>query len=162
MYSETESDYVRVAPRHVADAYKLLEPSSSDGTPADATTRHLAGARYIAGYAVECALKAYLINYTATGSFSEARAALKKRGVDVYAGFVHELTRLLNASNLDTSADPAIASQFGICAVWTTDWRYDPNISLTETDARDFVDAASAIRQWVERQRIANGGSAFT
>ncbi len=161
MYSETESDYVQVAPRHVADAYKLLEPPPFDATTPGATTRHLAGARYIAGYAVECALKAYLINYTGTSTFSEARAELKKRGVDVYAGFVHELTRLLNASDLDTSADPAVASQFGICAVWTTNWRYDPNTSLTEADALDFVDAASAVWRWVESQRIANGGGAF-
>ena len=81
--------------------------------------------------------------------------------MDINRGFAHELTRLLNASDLDTSAAPAVASQFGICAVWTTNWRYDPNTPLTEADALDFVDAASAVWQWVESQRIANGGSVF-
>jgi hypothetical protein len=58
-----KTDYIKAARMRLADAYELLEhPSSPDPPEADRLpdpgVRHLRGALYLAGYAIEFALKA--------------------------------------------------------------------------------------------------------
>lgn len=55
-------DYVKAGPRRLADAKELLEQPTLEPDAPDAAHRHLRGAVYLAGYAVECALKAYIIS----------------------------------------------------------------------------------------------------
>jgi hypothetical protein len=57
------SDYVKSAARRLKDAEELLQPPNADPQRSDADRRDLRGAMYLAGYAVESLLKAYLIEH---------------------------------------------------------------------------------------------------
>ena len=58
-FRDTIQDYRRSATRRLEDAKELLEPPTLDPQRSDADRRHLRGAMYLAGYAVECLVKAY-------------------------------------------------------------------------------------------------------
>ena len=61
MKYDGHSELVKAAPKRLKDALELLEQPSRDKNGSDADYRHLCGAYYLAGYAVECALKVYII-----------------------------------------------------------------------------------------------------
>ncbi len=62
-FRDTIQDYRRSATRRLEDARELLEPPTLDAQRSDAGRRHLRGAMYLAGYAAECLVKAYLIQH---------------------------------------------------------------------------------------------------
>ena len=55
------SEYLKAGLHRLRDAEELLQEPSIILKESGADTRHLRGAVYLAGYAVECVLKAYLI-----------------------------------------------------------------------------------------------------
>ena len=55
----------KAAIRRLRDAKELLQPSSLDSLEQGASTRHLRASIYLAGYAIECILKAYSISRVA-------------------------------------------------------------------------------------------------
>src|SRR4051794_32059413 len=73
------SDFVKSAPRRLKDAEELIEHPTADPQRSDADRRHLRGAMYLAGYAVECLLKAYLIEQEGCQSLAAAQARINER-----------------------------------------------------------------------------------
>src|SRR5438270_7888255 len=73
------SDYIKCAPRRLKDAEELLELPTADPQRSDADRRHLRGSMYLAGYAVECLLKAYLIEQEGCQSLAEAETRINER-----------------------------------------------------------------------------------
>ena len=59
-FYDTIKDYRAAANQRLGDARELMETPTRDSERSDAEQRHLRGAMYLAGYAVECLLKAYL------------------------------------------------------------------------------------------------------
>ena len=109
------------------------------------------GAYYLAGYAVECALKACIIrNLERTGELFEDRKFAEKC-------FTHDFNKLLEASDLvderDTksAADPDFAVNWSIVERWTERDRY---YSKTEVQARSLIEAIthpkSGIIPWLK------------
>ena len=103
--------------------------------------RH-AGAYYLAGYAVECALKACIARQTSRYDFPE-----KKLANDCHT---HDLSRLVGIAGLKTRLESALAADSGFELNWAIvkDWseedRYNSTISAAE--ARDLYSAITARR----------------
>lgn len=110
-----------------------------------------AGAYYLAGYAVECALKARIAKATRRHDFPE-----KER---VNQSHVHKLTDLLKLTGLQTAFDqaakasPALERNWAIVKDWTETSRYDGTISMRK--ARELYRAVTARRtgvlQWLRQ-----------
>ncbi len=102
------SELIKAAPRRLADARELLEQPSRNPNGSDAAFRHQCGSIYLAGYAVECLLKAYIIDRTdavrrtKTQTWSEVLAYRRKTGKkpDLSGAKSHDLGLLLRACDL--------------------------------------------------------------
>jgi hypothetical protein len=152
---ETKDDYLQVASRHLCDAEKLMALApfcrSESPCPKDVLAQHYVGAMYLAGYAVECALKAYLIVQYKKEDFTGVLKELKKAGTPI-AMAAHSLRSLLWASDLEETADSRAA--MSRCGKWTTDWRYAPQVlGYAVPDAEHFVHSAKFLCQWVNHER---------
>lgn len=111
-----------------------------------------AGAYYLAGYAVECALKACIAKQTARYDFPD-----KDR---VTRSHTHNLQQLLDLSNLkvafhkEIERNRALELNWGIVKDWNERARYSP--SFTKAQARDLYSAVNGRRNgvlgWLKRQ----------
>ncbi len=108
-FRDTVQDYRRSAARRLEDARELLEPPTLDPQRSDADRRHLRGAMYLAGYAVECLVKAYLIQHTNAQTLVEAIDTLneqrQRQGMEPVENITrsaagHKLLYLLQLTNL--------------------------------------------------------------
>jgi hypothetical protein len=81
------------------------------------------GAYYLAGYAVECALKACIAKQTRKHEFPPKHEYIR----DIYT---HNLSRLLQQSGLEIQlenemkANPALANNWNVVKPWSEDARY--------------------------------------
>lgn len=86
-----------------------------------------AAAYYMAGYAVECALKACITKHVNRHDFPD-----KKLATDSYT---HDLNRLVAAANLRDGLDAACAADeifeenWGVVCDWSAEDRYETDIS---------------------------------
>jgi HEPN domain-containing protein len=113
---------------------------------------HFPGAYYLAGYAVECALKACIAKQTAKYAFPN-----KKLAQDCWT---HDLERLIQLAGLsqvlttDMKASPALAVNCAIAKDWDESSRYD--LSVTKPQAFDLYYACTARRNgvlaWIRRR----------
>src|SRR5947207_1147458 len=93
------------------------------------TAQRWSGAYYVAGYAVECALKACIARLTAEHDFPPKLKFVQ----DCYT---HELVKLVQAANLktdldnDTTANPILSGYWGVAKDWTEASRYDQKTQL--------------------------------
>lgn len=110
------------------------------------------GAFYLAGYAVECALKACIAKQVRKFDFPD-----KKFANDV---FTHDLKRLVSLAGLDTilaserSLNPTLDRYWSQVLDWNESFRYDPGI--TETQARSLCKAChgdrNSVLSWIRRR----------
>ena len=111
--------------------------------------RQYPGAYYLAGYALECALKACIAKQVKLHEFPN-----KKLAQEV---FTHDLGRLLQLSGLQPDFDVHLNSNAAFQLNWTIakDWseasRYD--LTLSQAQARDLYSACTArqngILSWI-------------
>ena len=110
---------------------------------------HHDGAYYLAGYSVECALKACIARRTKRHDFPD------KRTVD--ASYTHRLEDLVRVAELQKSlstsmrSDPALALNWAVVKDWNEETRYERK---TRHQARDLVRAISGqhgVLQWARR-----------
>ena len=107
---------------------------------------HYAGAYYLAGYAVECALKACIAKQTRAGDFPDLDLAR--------ASYTHDLERLLSVAGLKDELKAALRSDSGFEIYWNvvSRWGAHSRYSLaTEGDTRDLYAAISNRRHGVLR-----------
>ena len=104
-----------------------------------------AGAYYLAGYAVECALKACIAKQTRRHDFPDKNAVTKTH--------THDLSELVRLAGLKSTLDKKAASDkafelnWGLVKDWEASDRY--NTSLLEADAADLYSAIAARRNGV-------------
>lgn len=106
---------------------------------------HYPGAYYLAGYAVECALKACIAKQTKKYDFPDKVLAQK-----VYTHNLQELVKLAGLSpdlNKELSANPPFQVNWAIVKDWSEASRYDPTI--TKAQARDLYSACNTRRNGV-------------
>lgn len=109
------------------------------------------GAYYLAGYAVECALKACIARKTRRFDFPDKKAVIESH--------THDFVKLVDLADLKpqldatSSADKAFKLNWSVIRDWTAEDRYNLDISLD--DARDLYKAISAKRSgmmsWIRR-----------
>ncbi|HEY1191530.1 MAG TPA: HEPN domain-containing protein [Gemmata sp.] len=106
-----------------------------------------AGAYYLAGYAVECALKACIAKLTKAEDFPP-------RETREY--YTHDITKLMKTAELEgdwkarVGADPGFKTYWEGCEAWEEGSRYE---RPTEAQARDLyqaiTDPANGVLQWI-------------
>ena len=105
------------------------------------------GAYYLAGYAVECALKACIAR-----QFNRHDIPDRKLVNDVYT---HDVDKLLDLAGLrpalrhDATANPALQTNWNVTKDWKETVRYNPGITAQE--AQDLYSACTARRHGVLR-----------
>ena len=111
-----------------------------------------AGAYYLLGYAVECALKACIAKQIRRYDFPDRRL--------VNDSYTHDLEKLLNVSGMksamqsETQTNPNLAVNWTIVKDWSEQSRYSNNIS--EIMARNFFSAVtekgSGVLLWLRKR----------
>lgn len=110
------------------------------------------GAYYLAGYSVECALKACIARQTARYDFPNRKIAQDS--------WTHDLEKLVQLAGIgpqlvgNTKANPAFQLNWAIVKDWTEAARYD--LSITRAQARDLYSACTSRRNgilpWIKQR----------
>ena len=90
------------------------------------------GAYYMAGLAVECALKACIARATRRYEFPDQTRTR--------TSYIHDLDKLLQAAGLSDTlrrADPIVLRDWGKVSAWQIETRY--RLGVSEADATEFV-----------------------
>lgn len=111
---------------------------------------HFAGAYYLVGYGVECALKACVARQVQRYDFPDKKLANE--------AFTHALEKLVRVSGLyqtlerDIRASPILELNWTIVKDWSETSRYE--LGTTEAQARDLYSACTArkngILSWIK------------
>jgi hypothetical protein len=101
------------------------------------------GAVYLAGYVVECMLKALIIETQPDNLRASRLEELKKIG--------HNLTRLLELYLKDGGSKPPsnVVRAFTLVSDWASDIRYDPT-EIQPAKADRFIKAVDEVYRWVD------------
>jgi len=123
----TASDWIAVARERAADAEAMLPTRSLSAGPV-----------YMAGYAVECSLKAYLHH--------------RGRGFPKHGSGGHDLRNLWSAAGFRLSdlGDSEGEKTFYLEA-WSTDLRYETDISTT-LSAKELLSGARKLTGYIQSQ----------
>ena len=123
------------------------------------------GAMYLAGYAVECALKGFLIRKYGTGTHGVVAPpglpvtldlivpvleALPSLGFN-WRRHSHDLNMLWAAAYF-AAPDVTMLAHLGTCGGWQVEWRYTPPHGKTRQEAEEFVQAARELTGWISAQ----------
>jgi hypothetical protein len=124
--------YWRVAFKRLGEAELLLTKLA---LPVAAT--------YLGGYAVECILKALILERTPRGQRAEAMRALKE-------DYGHNLRRL-RVGVLERGAHPPrdVMRELLLVSTWSPEMRYDPKPGDVKTSAR-FMAAVKTVVAWAD------------
>lgn len=107
---------------------------------ADFTT----GAVYLAGYGIECILKALVLMAVPAGSRSETMKSFRGSKAHEY-----EWLRSVYLTNGGARFPREITQHFTLVNDWSTDLRYTPR-SVRADDAEAFLASAVAIIRWAD------------
>lgn len=133
------SDLQRLADLRLSDANILLDAGSFDG------------AYYLAGYVIECALKACVAKQIRQFDFPEKRL--------VERSYTHNLVQLLEVSGVKVPFEDEIRGNEALRVSWSIvkDWSEPSRYALdvTEKSAQDMLaavgDEASGVLPWLKR-----------
>ncbi len=132
-----------------ADLEKLVELRSSEAASL-LSSRNFPGAYYLAGYVLECALKACIAKHVQQHDFPN-----KKLADDSYS---HDLQKLIGVAGLKQAlnnkeeSDEEFRLNWAVAKDWSERARYDHNIE--ETRANDLynaiTDESSGVLAWLK------------
>jgi len=144
METENRIGLLKAALRRKDDAQALLEKE------------RWRGAMYLAGYAIECKLKAQLLDYYACETLSELADTLEKRvgerpqlttvrghGLEYLFGFLPDGRERLRHSR-DREQD------FAVCNRWQSSWRYWSDAGR-QAEAAQFLQSVDRVFHWLSR-----------
>ncbi|MCK4341445.1 MAG: hypothetical protein KAY37_06970 [Phycisphaerae bacterium] len=85
------------------------------------------GAMYLLGYAVECSLKAKLMERFGTRTLHGLEERLRERfGVETNL-FTHNLGTLMELTSTEHRMGSELRRFWGVCRRWEVHWRYNPD-----------------------------------
>ncbi|MGH9448116.1 MAG: HEPN domain-containing protein [Terriglobia bacterium] len=121
-----QDDWRKLCDTRIEDAEVLLRNGRYDA------------AYYLAGYAVECALKARIIRVL-QGYFPPKENL-----------YVHKLTKLLEAAELgdELQRDPVFEAQWDTVKDWSEESRYE---TYDKRAAENMLEAARGVVKWTKR-----------
>jgi HEPN domain-containing protein len=124
-------DFQKLAEDRLADARALFDARRFDAS------------YYLAGYAVECALKAHIAKRGRHHQFPAAPETVR----DIYS---HDFNKLLKAADLAQAVEAAVKSDVKLGTYWAVvkDWteksRYDRTVrSVGKKKAQDMIEAVA-------------------
>ena len=110
------------------------------------------GSMYLAGYAVECLLKARLMRRYDCRTLRDLETELARRRLLAAdrTVFTHQLEPLLRLTGARDrlSRDAALLRAFGTVNRWTPAWRYDGR-PVGGDEASRFLDAVDQVLHWL-------------
>jgi HEPN domain-containing protein len=111
------------------------------------------GSMYLAGYAVECLLKARLMRKFGCRHLDELEGELHRRRLlpEHQTVFTHELEILMGCAGAlaRLRQDRSSWQTFNFVNQWVPAWRYNTDLSNHDT-ADDFLAAVRTILHWIE------------
>jgi HEPN domain-containing protein len=132
-------DFKTLAEIRLEEAYVLLHHGNTDG------------AYYLAGYAVECSLKACISKLTQQYDFADLETVKKS--------YSHDLSQLAKIAGLETAMNKAFTINrtfevnWGVVKDWSESSRYGTH---TAAEARDLIhaidDKKSGVMPWLQRR----------
>jgi HEPN domain-containing protein len=110
------------------------------------------GAYYLAGYSIECGLKACIAKQTKEFDFPDKPEEIRKI-------YTHNLGQLLNSAKLKDKLEDDMKSNKPLYAYWAyiVDWKEEKRYELgvTEKEARDLYEAIAdprnGVLQWLKK-----------
>jgi HEPN domain-containing protein len=129
--------FYRAAGQRLEDAQFLSE-----------STRTTA-AVYLAGYCVECMLKALIIARAGKSKKDEVLEEFRGAGAHNYDRLLAMYERY--GGSRPTKKNKELAEAFVIVGSWSTDMRYDPG-TMPGDDADEFMDAVRRIWKWADER----------
>ncbi len=162
MRYDGHSQLVKAGPRRLQDAQELLETPTLEPNRSDAQYRHLCGAHYLAGYAVECLLKVYvilLLDQRSDQHFSRWSHVINHftdiaAGPNLSGAGSHDLRKLMVVAELEPQldSDREMKQNWSICSRWDYNSRYRPEYLMDRSEVVDFVDACEATCNWLKNR----------
>ena len=134
----TRREFQKLADLRVQEALVLVQ------------NRKLLGAYYLAGYAVECALKACIAKETKRYEFPPKKQYVQ----DVYT---HNLERLLKLAGLnkqldsDMKVNPALGINWGVVKEWSEESRY-VMAGLNGKDIYTALGGSNGVLTWIKQR----------
>ncbi|MEO7649562.1 MAG: HEPN domain-containing protein [Bryobacteraceae bacterium] len=126
----TRRDFQQLAEDRVADAQTLFN------------ARRFDAAYYLAGYSVECALKACIAKLSRRHHFPASPESIR----EIYTHDFNKLSKaagLLEAFKQARLADNALDTSWGIVKDWSEKSRYDRNSGAGMTKAQSMIQAVA-------------------
>jgi HEPN domain-containing protein len=133
-------DFQQLADVRIEEAVVLLAQGKFEGT------------YYLAGYAVECGLKACISRLTSQDEYPP-----KPKFIHDYDS--HEIEKLVKTAGLtaqrdaDTAADPDLEANWAVVKDWSEESRYERR---TQAQAQKLIaaitDAAHGVLPWIKRR----------
>lgn len=153
MRFDSLSDFRKAAWHRLRDAKELMVRPSLATNESGWDRRHLRGAMYLAGYTVECIVKAYLITmHSPLTTLRDVDAKLRSfdpSTPDLLSAAGHSVSVLVRYTDLDTCFSPSQMKAISVLSsTWNSNMRYDPSQPL-RVHATTVVNHASDIYDWV-------------
>ncbi len=126
----TRSDFKKLSEARITDAKVLLG------------ARRFDAAYYLAGYSVECAIKAYITKQIRKYQFPEGPEKVRK----IYTHNLEDLIKVVELSDQfqkEIKSDAALETNWGIAKDWSEQTRYHRNGKIAEKKAKAMIDAVS-------------------
>lgn len=129
--SSVAQNYYRAAKQRFDDSQLLLQQ------------KRTTGAVYLAGYTVECFLKALVLHNTPSREQPTLLLQLRRIGHDI------ESLISLYRSRANSSVPKEITRHLTRLVTWSTDMRYAPGTTKLR-DAEDFMGSVIAVSDWAD------------
>jgi hypothetical protein len=136
------ADQRGAAVKRKADAWRLFREGGDE---------HTRGAMYLAGYAIECKLKAIGMERFECHTLDELASKLR---ISIRSIYTHGLDYLIDRLRLrDKLMNSDVTTEFKSQVLnWTPDWRYDRHNPAGE-DASKFLHAVDKVYAWLDVNR---------
>jgi HEPN domain-containing protein len=107
------------------------------------------GAMYLMGYALECSLKARLMERHDVRHLDDLAERLSRRFGKPVDPKKHSLAYLFELTEANARLSGAARRAYNACVRWRVDWRYDPH-GGTREDCDAFFECAARFLRFVE------------
>jgi len=104
---------------------------------------------YLLGYAVECSLKAKLMERHDFHHLQQLQDYLSERIGKRVDLFTHSLDVLMNWTEALGRMDGDIRNCWGVIRKWHVNWRYNPR-ETSEEECADFFDATGIVLNYIQ------------
>ena len=144
------TDQRKAAFKRLRDAKKLLDYQEAVDWR-QTKGKHARGAMYLAGYAIECKLKAIAMEVNRCRTLQELQAKWAVDERDVFAHGLESLIKRLPVYERFTNSSvwKPFTAQVNR---WRPSWRYDPD-DYPNGNAAEFVQAVQMVYDWLENNQ---------